>query len=722
MSKQTINSQDTAISNVESKIDKMTNMLAVILAVCMCIFHLVAASPWLLLNNTELAVVHGAFIITFFVLMHRLKAVNNETAFFAASRLLAGCALISGLLCLLFVYPPIFSKSPFTVGEKNLFTWFFFISFALWTLHIFARMSQTLKRVLGGVDRAMGPVIDIMLIVITILCAVEVIRLRNSNHASASLYSEYQYFIMIAFIVVALIVGYRSIGKILPTLCILFIIYSLFSRYLPGVWESARLSVRRLGSYLVVGSEGLFGSALSTAANYIFLFVIFGSVLSFIGAGEFFVKIAFSAFGKVRGGPAQAAIYSSMLMSMVNGSGAANVVTTGTFTIPMMKRTGFDADIAGAVEAVASTGGQIMPPVMGAVAFLMADATSISYTNVCLAALIPAVLYYLTLSVSVLSYSHKQRIPIKEPDSNSETTGQIFKKGWYYFLPIIALIIMMVSGMSTKRSALITIVLSLLIGLITDHKRFTLKNLSTLCFDSAKSMMNVSIACMIAGIIVGSINVTGFGLKISGLVEALSGGSILLMGILTALVCIVLGMGLPTSACYIVLSILIAPAMVKIGVSLPAAHMFVLYYGVIAAITPPVALAVFAAIGISGGDMWKTGLNSIKLGISGLLIPFIFLYNDDLLMYNSVTETFGMTPMVLLSMLTAFIGCAIIGLAFFGWCGRDLKWYERITLVPCSIALMMDRPLWLNGIGFVISAIILVKSIVDAKNERRLTI
>ena len=700
-------------------VDKVFLILSTAVAVIMCVFHLLAASPLLLLNNTELAVIHGMFIVLFFVMVKRLKTGTNKEAANKVTKFLAGTAIVSGILCLLFVWPPVFSKSPFTGDEKELFKWIFIVSAALCALHLVSIKVPVLSKVLGGADRASLVLFDIALMVITVLCSIEVIRLRNSNGASATMYSDYQYFVMIAFVIVSLCVGYRALGKILPTLCILFIIYALFGRYLPGVWESARMNIKRLGSYLAVGSEGLFGSALSTAGNYIFLFVLFGSVLSFIGAGEFFVKIAFSAFGKVCGGPAQASIYSSMLMGMVNGSGAANVVTTGTFTIPLMKRTGFDANTAGAVEAVASNGGQIMPPVMGAVAFLMADATGFTYGNVCLAALIPAVLYYLTLSISVLSYSHKHKIPVKEKDPNEETTWQIFKKGWFFFLPIFSLIAMMVMGLSTKRAALITIIMSLIIGLIHDHKRFTLKNLKNLCVDSAKSMMAVSIACMIAGIIVGAINVTGFGLKISGLIEAMAGGSILLMGILTAIVCILLGMGLPTAACYIVLSILIAPAMVDIGVSLPAAHLFVLYYGVIAAITPPVALAVFAAIGISGGEMWKTGLQAMKLAISGLLIPFIFLYNNDLLLYNAASGTFGMTPMVILSVLTALLGCAIIGLALFGWCGRDLKIWERVLLVPCAVALMLNQPLWANGVGLVVALAILIPAILKGKKEKR---
>lgn len=713
----TVNDAAAHPTKADSRMDKICGVLAMIVAVLMCLFHLAAASPFLLLNNTELAVIHGAFMVIFFLLVNRIKVKDNQAARAKVGKFLGGCAVISGLMFLLFVFPPVFGKSPFTAQEKSIIQWVFIISASLFVLHLMAKKIPFLAKALGAADRVSLPLFDLGLMVLTALSAVEVITLRNTN--SAVQYSDYQYMVMILFVFAALCVGYRALGKILPTLCILFIIYALFGRYLPGVWESARMSIKRLGSYLALSNEGLFGSALSTAANYIFLFVLFGSVLSFIGAGEFFVKIAFSAFGKVCGGPAQAAVYSSMLMGMVNGSGAANVVTTGTFTIPLMKRTGFDANTAGAVEAVASNGGQIMPPVMGAVAFLMADATGMSYANVCMAALIPAVLYYLTLSVSVLSYSHKHKIPVKTPEPGAETTWQIFKKGWFFFLPIFALIGMMVMGYSTKRAALITIIFSLIIGVINNPKIFTFRKLKDLCFTSAKSMMSVSIACMIAGIIVGAINVTGFGLKISGLIEALSGGNILLMGCLTAVVCILLGMGLPTSACYIVLSILIAPAMVSIGVSLPGAHLFVLYYGVIAAITPPVALAVFAAVGISGGEMWKTGLQAMKLAISGLVIPFIFLFNNDLLLYNAATQTFGLSPMILLSVVTALMGCSIIALAMFGWCGRDLKVHERIILIPCSIALMMHQPLWANGVGFAVAAFILIGAFVSAKKERR---
>lgn len=623
----------------QSRGEKVFTALSVCVAIALTLFHLLAASPFLTLNNTTQAVIHGALIVTFFLLTKPMR----------------------------------------------------------W---------QKVSRV-----------VDALMILITAVAGYEVIVMRNNNAASANLYSSFQQIISILFVVVALIVAYRALGKILPSLCLLFLIYTLIGRYLPGAFATAKVSVTRMATYLMVGSEGLFGNALSTAANFIFLFVIFGSVLSFIGAGEFFVDISFAIFGKFCGGPAQAAVYSSMLMGMVNGSGAANVVTTGTFTIPLMKKTGFDKDTAGAIEAVASNGGQIMPPVMGAVAFLMADATSLPYTTICLAALMPAVLYYLTLSVSIFSYAHKNKIPVKEPDPDAPTAWQILKRGWYHFLPIFALVGLMMSGLSTQRSALFTILLCLAIGLITDRKKFTLENLKNLCLDSAKSIMTVSIACMIAGIIVAAINITGLGLRISGLITMLSGGHIFVMAILTAIVCILLGMGLPTSACYIVLAVLVAPAMIDLGVATVAAHMFILYYGVVAAITPPVALAVFAAIGISGGDMWKTGLQSIKLAAAGFVIPFIFLYNTELLCFNSATGLFGFTPMVMLCIITAMIGCAFMALALFGWCGRDLKKAERLILLACAVCLMLKEPLVMNLAGFVVGALVLVLAVLSGKKK-----
>ena len=629
----------TTKTSAAGGIDKVFSILASLVAVALCGFHLLAASPFLTLNNTEQSVYHGALIIAFFLLV----------------------------------------KS----GKSKL-----------------------------------GKLGNILLIALTVVAAHEVIVLRNSNVATTMLYTDFQKIVSVLFVCAAIYIAYRALGSILPGLCLAFLVYTFYGSYLPGALETSRVSVYRMATYLMVSSEGLFGSALNVAAIYIFLFVLFGSVLSFIGAGEFFVDIASAAFGHFVGGPAQAAVYSSMLLGMVNGSGAATVVTAGTFTIPLMKKTGFDNDTAGGIVATAASGGQIMPPVMGAVAFLMSDATSIPYGTICAAALLPAVLYYLTTSAGIISYAHRHKVPAIKRKEGDPTVGEIFKKGWFYFAPIILLITLMVIGISTARAALYTIIVCIAIGLITDHKKFTLKNIVALCRDAAESMMSVSIACMVVGIVVGAINITGLGLKISTIITMLAGGSIIIMGLLTAVVCIILGMGLPTSACYIILSVLVAPAMVQLGVSVASAHLFVLYFGVIAAITPPVALAVFAAIGISGGDMWKTGLQAVKFAIAGFLIPFVFLFNNNLVMFHPATGTFGMDLGVVIAFVLTAIGCCMLACSVFGWCVRDLNTVERIILAAACIATLCNHILVAGIAGCAAIAALTVYFVLTNKGKK----
>ena len=559
-----------------------------------------------------------------------------------------------------------------------------------------------------------GRIFDLLLIVITVISVVTLVEMRDNLVAMGGLYTKTQKMVSVAQVVIALIVGFRCVGRTLPIVCIILLAYALWGSNLTGLFRSARMSVERLAPYLMVGNEGMFGMALNTATRFIFLFVLFGSVLSFIGAGEFFVDIAFALFGKVRGGPAQAAVYSSMLMGMVNGSGPANVVTTGTFTIPLMKKTGFDKDTAGAIEAVASNGGQIMPPVMGAVAFLMADSTGIPYAQICFAALVPAVLYYGTLSSSIFSYSHRYNISIASGE-HAKTAWAVFKTGWYYFLPLLALIVLMTMGYSAQRVALLTIIGTMIMGLFIDYKRFTLKNLTAICTDTVGGMVSVTTACLLAGIVTGCINVTGLGLKIGGIITAFSGSSLLLLGALSAIVSIILGMGLPTSACYIVLAILVAPAMVKLGVPLMAAHMFILYFGTISNLTPPVALAVFAATGISGGNMWKTGIQSMKMAAAGFVVPFIFIFNDALLLQGDAWD-------VAIAVVTAIIGCIALPFALFRWIFKDLNWLECILLLPCSIFLMMPKPLWINAVGLAGVIVIVGNAYRIARNRAPSTI
>lgn len=555
-------------------------------------------------------------------------------------------------------------------------------------------------------------VLDVVLILLSILCVYGLFSMNHTLTYKMGMYSKFEVALAICQLVLAFILGYRVLGKALPIISGVFLVYALYGNNLSGMFKTAKMSMERLAAYLMVSTEGMFGSALTTCARFIFIFILFGAVLDLIGAGEFFVNIAFALTGRAKGGAAQASIYSSMLMGMISGSGPANVVTTGTFTIPLMKKIGFDKNTAGAVEAVASGGGQIMPPVMGSVAFIMSEVTGIPYGTIALAALIPAVLYYLTLSASVYAYSYQKDVSAAD-GMEIQKPKEVLKTGWFYLIPLIVLIGTMIMGRSAQRCALLSIGVAVLVGVIFCRDKLTWPRIADKLIGTAKGMAAISCACMVAGIITGCINITGFGLKISGIIETISGGSLLVMLILTMAVCLILGMGLPTSASYVVLSVLVAPAVVKLGVEKMAVHLFILHFGSIATLTPPVALAVFAACGISGGTLWKTGGQALRLALAGLIVPFIFVYNNELLLM-------GEPGMVVIAVVTALIGCALLAFASIGWGFQSLRPLERIVLLACSIALILPHPLWLNVVGAVLAAILLAPKFAAFSKQKKL--
>lgn len=551
-----------------------------------------------------------------------------------------------------------------------------------------------------------GRILDLVLVAGVIIAACTLLYVYPQLSIRPGIYTQFELTMAVISVVVGIILGFRSLGKALPLICIIMLTYTMFGSNLPGMLKTTRMTIARLAPYLFIGTEGTYGTALITCAKFIYLFVLFGAILDLTGAGEFFVRLAYTALGHVRGGPAQAAVYSSMLMGMVSGSGPANVVTTGTFTIPLMKRSGFDANMAGAVEAVASNGGQIMPPVMGAVAFLMSEATGIPYSEICLAALVPAILYYLTLSTCIASYAHRNNLPASK--EKGETLGQVVKSGWFYFLPIVTIVALLMMGYSAHRCAVVSIVVSMVIGFVADREKMTLQNIVKALMGAANGMGSVVVACFLAGIVTGCINITGLGLKISMIIQALSGGNLFIMLVLTMVVCLILGMGLPTSAAYIILAVMIAPVIVDAGVTKLAAHLFILYFGTISNLTPPVALAVFAACSISGGTMWRTGGQSMKLAATALVVPFIFVYSNELLLI-------GETGDIIFALVTALIGCIVMGLALFGWGFRNLNAVERIILLPCSVMLILPKPLIANLIGGGISLVILGLAFIQSR-------
>ena len=559
--------------------------------------------------------------------------------------------------------------------------------------------------------KGIGPVIDWLLILATLFVCYYQIQMQERLVLSAGFYSKLDIAVGIISILIVLETGRRSVGKILPIICILFLLYCYFGHYVPGLLKTANFTIKRIGIFIYTSSDGVFGQTLYVSAKYIFLFILFGSILELTGAGKWFVDLAYAAFGKARGGPAQAAVYSSMLMGTINGSGAANVVTTGTFTIPLMKRIGLKPSTAGAVEAVASSGGQIMPPVMGAVAFLMAEMTGIEYAKIALAALVPAVLYYLTLSASVYFIARRDNIAAANPEE-VKPFWQVFKSGWLYGVPLLVLIALIISGMSVQMSAFYSILVTVVVGFIMNRKEMTVKNLLKAFEGTVKSIAPVAAACILAGIIMGSMSLTGFGLKISSLIEQISGGSLLFTLVLAMLASVLLGMGLPTSAAYMVLAILVAPALIDMGVSKMAAHLFLLYFGALSTITPPVALSVFAACGISGAGVWETGWDAIKLASTGFIIPFIFAFDNSLLLMGSAGH-------IILAVTTAFLGCIVLSMSVSGWMTRTLNVPTRLLLLVAGVLLIISGNILISLIGFVLAAAIIVMLVVTNKKKSK---
>jgi TRAP transporter 4TM/12TM fusion protein len=546
-----------------------------------------------------------------------------------------------------------------------------------------------------------GKIIDVFFILVNIFFSYYQLVLQDKAIRSAGIYSRAEVIIAVASVIVTLLIAWRIIGTILPVICVAFIAYALFGHRIVGLFHTNRFSVQRLFTDIYANiSSGMYGQTLYVSAQFIFLFVLFGCLLEITGAGGFFVDLAFSLAGKARGGPAQAAVFSSMLMGTINGSGAANVVTTGTFTIPLMKKVGYRPSMAGAIEAVASSGGQIMPPVMGAVAFLMSEVTGIKYASIALAALIPAVLYYITLSAAVYLTARKDNIPAAK-DGQLKKFGEILKTGWIFFLPLAVLIGLLVRNYSVKRSAFFAIVATLAVGFIKNPKNMTPKKLIGAFKSAVTGIAPIAAACILAGIIMDVINVTGLGLKISGIITSIANGNLMVALILSMLTSLVLGMGLPTSAAYMILAVLVAPALVKMGISQLAAHLFILYFGALSTITPPVALSTFAAAGIAEAGMWTTGKDAVRLASTGFIIPFVFAYQNSLLMQG--------TPLLIVwTLITAAAGCVILGTSIVGWAGIKLPVPARVVLFPCSILLFLSKPVFLNFAGLTAAIIIIV--------------
>ncbi|WP_335869915.1 TRAP transporter permease [Bacillus sp. 2205SS5-2] len=483
----------------------------------------------------------------------------------------------------------------------------------------------------------------------------------------------------------------RAVGMPITVIASLFLLYMYYGRSMPGFLSHRGYDLDDIVKTMFFTGEGILGTPLYVSATFIFLFLLFGSFLVKTGVGQYFNDLAVAIAGKRVGGPAKVAIFSSALQGTISGSSVANVVTSGSFTIPMMKKLGYKKEFAGGVEAAASTGGQLMPPIMGAAAFLMVEfIEGITYWEIAKAAAIPALLYF--TGIWIMTHFEAKRIGLRGLTEEEMPNRREVLKKIYLLIPILTVVILLVSGMSVMRAALWSIVSTIVVSAIRKDTRIGLKKAIEALVDGARTALAVAAATACAGIIVGVVTKTGLGLTLANGLVDLAGdlassesGKLLLTLFFTMIASIILGMGSPTTANYVITSTIAAPAIILLGAPELAAHLFVFYFGIIADITPPVALAAFAAAGVSGGEPIRTGVSAAKLAIAAFIIPYMFVLSPELLMIDTTI------PNLLWIIFTAVTGMIAIGGGMIGFWYRKLHWVERIISVIAGLLLIYPQ-------------------------------
>ena len=473
----------------------------------------------------------------------------------------------------------------------------------------------------------------------------------------------------------------RVVGLPITLVAIFFLVYAYWGPVFPGMFAHRGFSLTRIITHMYVTTEGILGMPLGVAATFVYMFILFGAFLHKTGLGKFFIDLALAATGHQIGGPAKVAVLASGFFGTISGSSVANTVTTGTFTIPLMKSIGYKPEFAAAVEAAASTGGQLMPPIMGAAAFVMSQFIGIAYIEIAIAATLPALLYY--LAVGFMVHMEAKRLGLQGiPREKLPKLKKVLREGWHLLIPLFVIVYLLVKGYTPLRAALVCIIATVGISMLKKSTRLNFNDILGALEMGARSAIGVSAACACAGIIIGVVTLTGVGLKIANGIVVLSGGSFFMTLFLTMVASIILGMGLPTTAKYIVLASMAAPAIMKFGVPVMAAHLFIFYFGIVADLTPPVALVSYAASGIAGSDPTRTGFIGLRLAMAGFLIPYIFVYNPGLLLINT-------TPLdVVLLSITAILGAFSLALAGSGFWMTNLNFVERLVLFGGAIGLI----------------------------------
>ena len=508
----------------------------------------------------------------------------------------------------------------------------------------------------------------------------------------------------------------RVAGLALPVVALIFVAYTLVGQFFPYPFTIRSPDLTIFIDHMFLTPHAIFGVPLGVSATFVFLFILFAALLEETGAGKFIIDFSLSSVGWATGGPAKVAVIASGLFGTISGHSVANVYGTGTFTIPLMKKMGYKPEYAGAVEAAASAGGQIMPPIMGAAAFIMAEIMGVSYLSICKAALLPALLYF----TAVFASTHLEALKLglgNVPRSELPPFKETLYAGCHFIIPIFLLIFILIKGFTPFRAAFIAIVALLVVAMARKSSRLNLYQFLHALMAGAKNAVVIASCCACAGVVVGCLDITGLGIKFVDIILALSQGIFPVMLILVMISCLILGMGVPTAPAYIIVSMIAAPSLIEFGLIPISAHMFVFYSCLLSAITPPVALAAYAGAAIAEADVMKCGVHAAKLGFVKYIVPFVFAYNAALLMEG--------TPMfIIFSFATAFIGTITLSAAMEGYLFTELGRGGRVTAF-CGSVLLLISGFKTDAIGiFIISALIvtnyrLSKSMGGAKTRSK---
>ena len=492
----------------------------------------------------------------------------------------------------------------------------------------------------------------------------------------------------------------RLVGWALVWLALTFVFYARFSHLFPGVLYAPSSEWTRLAAYFYIDTNAILGLPLTVMSTIVIAFILFGRILYALDADKILTGIALSTMGRYRGGPAKVAVGASSLFGTISGSVVSNVVMDGPITIPMMTRSGYRPYLAAAIEAVASTGGQIMPPVMGITAFLIADWLSVPYSEVVLAALFPAILYYVALFMQVDLEAAKGGMVGIKPELLPRL-GKVLRQGWVFILPFAILIYTLIAlAWEPERSAVVATFAALVMGLFQPERRPTLRKIWIAMVETGQTVLDLLAITAVAGLIIGALQVSGLAFGMSLILVTAAAGSMILLLLMTAILSIILGMGMPTAVIYILLAILVAPSLVEFGIPPLAAHLFLFYFGMLSMITPPMCIATFAAATIARCDFWSAGWSGVKLGIVAYIIPFMFIFHPELLLIGEPLD-------ILLAVLATLIGVAFLSVGTVGYLFTAMGWASRTAMVISGLCLVLsplDSPIGLivNGAGLVI--------------------